>query len=190
MRDNKILRKAGLLAASGMMALALAAIPAAPGLDAGFLGLKSAQAKGNGNNGGNGGDRGNSGNAGNHGNSGNGNGFGSTMTTAGGQGITSTTVGHLKGNLNAYHASVMAFKNAADESMVGQLRSAITDPDIDPLLSREENQRNALEALSNQPVDEDVLEEVRSIVSDKVDAAAEVTVESEETEETDDLEEI
>ena len=52
MGAEKILRNTGLLAASGVVALALAMVPAAPGLDAGFLGLKAAQAKGNGGNGG------------------------------------------------------------------------------------------------------------------------------------------
>ncbi len=200
MGAEKILRNTGLLAASGVVALALAVLPVAPGLDAGFAGLKTAQAAGNG--GGNG--NGNSGNAGSNGNGhgggvasaganslGNGHGKpdGAGVTTAGGQGINATTVGHLKGNLNAYHASVMAFKNAAPNSMVGQISAAITDNQSG---TEEENlaaQKAALAELSNQPVDEDVLDAVHDIVSDKVEAAAEVTVETDESEETNELDE-
>ncbi len=192
MCTRKILRNTGLLAASGVVALALAMVPAAPGLDAGFLGLKAAQAKGNGGHGnGHGG-----GNANGHGKGANvssdsedahgkttgghakgkGNGHSTGATTVGGQGITATTVGELRGNLNAYHASVMAFKNAAPNSMVGQIKAAITGNEL------EVDQKNALQALSNQPVDDDVLDAVRGIVSEKVDAAAEATVETEESE--------
>ncbi len=194
MRTKKILRNTGLLAASGVVALALAMVPAAPGLDAGFFGLKAAQAKGNGGNGNGGGNGG--GNANGHGKGANvssdsedahgkttgghakgkGNGHSTGATTVGGQGITATTVGELRGNLNAYHASVMAFKNAAPNSMVGQIKAAITEKTL------EVGQKDALQALSNQPVDEDVLDAVRGIVSEKVDAAAAATVETEESE--------
>ena len=205
MGAEKIPRNTGLLAATGLVALALAVLPVAPGLDAGFAGLKTVQAAGNGggNGDGNGNGNGNSGNAGNgngHGggvasggagshDNGHGKPDGTGVTTAGGQGINATTVGHLKGNLNAYHASVMAFKNAAPNSMVGQISAAITDNQSG---TEEENlaaQKAALAELSNQPVDEDVLDAVHDIVSDKVEAAAEVTVETDESEETNELDE-
>ncbi len=143
MRTKKILRNTGLLAASGVVALALAAVPAAPGLDAGFLGLKAAQAKGNGGNG----------NAGGHGNA-NGHGTGADVSGATLDAHGKSTGGHAKGKdnghstglstegshlgaeshgltassmegLNASHASIQGFANANETSMVGQIGLAV-----------------------------------------------------------------
>ncbi len=139
MHTEKILRKAGLLAASGVVALALAALPVAPGLDAGSVDLKAAQAKGNG--GGNGGGNGNAGgngngNGGGHGNAGGtasagagnqGNGHGNGVSTdshglgAEGHGVTASA---MQG-LNASHASIQGFANANANSMVGQIGLAV-----------------------------------------------------------------
>ncbi len=147
MRTEKILRNTGLLAASGVVALALAAVPAAPGLDAGFLGLKAAQAKGNGGSG-----NGN-GNAGGHGNA-NGHGKGADVSGATLDAHGKSTGGHAKGKgnghstglsaegshlgaenhgltasamagLNASHASIQGFAHANETSMVGQIGLAV-----------------------------------------------------------------
>ncbi len=141
MRSEKILRKTGLLAASGVVALALAAVPAAPGLDAGLLGLKAAQAKGNG------------GNGGGHGNA-NGHGKGAGVSGATLDAHGKSTGGHAKGKgnghstglsaegshlgaeshgltasamagLNAAHASFQGFAHANETSMVGQIGLAV-----------------------------------------------------------------
>ncbi len=143
MRTKKILRNTGLLAATGVVALALAAVPAAPGLDASFLGLKAAQAKGNGGNGGG------NGNANGHGKGaevsgvtldahgkstgghakGKGNGHGTGLSAEGSHLDAEThglTAASLEG-LNAGHASIQGFAHASDNSMVGAIRSAIQD---------------------------------------------------------------
>jgi len=145
MRTKKILRNTGLLAASGVVALALAMVPAAPGLDAGFLGLKAAQAKGNGGNGNGGGNGG--GNA-------NGHGKGANVSSDSEDAHGKTTGGHAKGKgnghstglstegshlgaeshgltasamagLNASHASIQGFAHANETSMVGQIGLAV-----------------------------------------------------------------
>ncbi len=147
MRTKKILRNTGLLAASGVVALALAAVPAAPGLDAGFLGLKAAQAKGNGGSGNGNGNAGGNGNANGHGKGadvsgatldahgkstgghakGKGNGHSTGLSTEGSHlgaenhGLTASAMA----GLNASHASIQGFAHASDNSMVGQIGLAV-----------------------------------------------------------------
>ncbi len=196
MCDDRKVRKAGLTAAASLLTLALVALPAAPSLDGVSLDGTAAYAKGGGaggngggNAGGKGGGKGGSASAGastdSHGKGhtgtgpGHGKSHGSGAPSTSGHGVTSTTMGQLRGNLNAYHASVSAFQHAADTSMVGRIRAAITDP----LNDTPQKQEDALEALSNQPVDEDVLSEVRDIVSEKVDAA--ITASEAESESSD-----
>jgi hypothetical protein len=181
MGAEKILRNTGLLAASGVVALALAALPAAPGLDAGFLDLKAAQAKGNGGNG-NGGGNGNSGNAGGHGNAGGqGNGQGNGVSVenndlnAQSQGLTASS---LEG-LNAAHASVQGFANASEDSMVGAIRSAIQDAygdvfevevEEDGLISTiEPDEVDEAVLTSILGIDGEALEAMKGLVDDKVD---------------------
>lgn len=185
--DRKV-RKLHLMMVASVLTLALVALPAEPSLDGVSLDGTAAYAKGGGGNGGGsaggngggnaggkGGGKGGSASAGasidSHGKGHTGTGLGhgksheSGAPSTSGHGVTSTTMGQLRGNLNAYHASVSAFQHAADTSMVGRIRAAITD------FAEVDDQEAALEALSNQPVDEDVLSEVRDIVSEKVDAA-------------------
>ncbi len=143
MRAKNTLRNAGLLAASSVVALALAALPVAPGLDAGFAGLKAAQAKGNGGNG-NGGGKGNANghskgadvsgatldahdkNTGGHA-KGKGNGHSTGLSAEDSELDAEThglTTSSMKG-LNAAHASIQGFAHANDDSMVGAIRSAV-----------------------------------------------------------------
>ncbi len=179
MGAEKILRNTGLLAATGVLALALAAVPVAPGLDAGFASLKTAQAKGNENGGGNG----NSGNAGNGG--------ASASAGAGGQGsggistegshefanAKGMTASSLKG-LNAGHASINAFANASDDSMVGAIRTAIlgafTDEAEDPedgLISTDNPDEVPVVTLVLDPIidDEDIAAALKYLVDDKIE---------------------
>ncbi len=197
MRAKQILRNTGLLAASGVVALALAMVPAAPGLDAGLLGLKAAQAKGNGGNG----------NGGGHGNA-NGHGKGADVSGATLDAHGKSTGGHAKGKgnghnqglstegfhldaethglttssmkgLNAAHASIQGFAHASDNSMVGAIRSAVQDAytgaaedgtisTIEP----DDVDDDLLEAALQGILDDeeaDVVDAVKGLVDDKVE---------------------
>ena len=218
MRTRKILRNTGLLAASGLMALALAALPVAPDLDAGFLGLKAAQAKG-GNGNGNGGGNGNG--------NGNGNGKGADVSDAPLDAHGKNTGGHAKakGNghndgvsteddglgaeshgltasslegLNAGNASIQGFAHASDDSMVGQIRSAIQDAyddevgveglEDDGMISTiGPNEVDDEELAGILGIDEDALEAVKGLVDDKVEVPGEEPAATEETEETEEI---
>ena len=131
MPAEEVLRITGLRGAACVVALVLAAAPAAPGLDAGYLGLKSAQAKNNGksngagNNGVDGGDvHGKS--AGGHAKAG-GKGHNQGLSTeefhldAENHGLTAAAMK----DLNAGHASIQGFAHASDTSKVGQIRLAV-----------------------------------------------------------------
>ncbi len=192
MHTEKILRKAGLLAASGVVALALAALPVAPGLDAGSVDLKAAQAKGNGNGNGNGGGSANGGGNGNSGNAGNGggtasagagnqgNGHGNGVSTendgldAQSHGLTASS---LEG-LNAGHASIQGFANANETSMVGQIGLAVQAAFEDELEGVEEDglistvdpdEVNAGTLAANLEIDEDVAISLKGLVDDKIE---------------------
>ncbi len=190
MRTKKILRNTGLLAASGVVALALAAVPAAPGLDAGFLGLKAAQAKGNGGNG----------NAGGHGNA-NGHGKGADVSGATLDAHGKSTGGHAKGKgnghgtglsaegshlgaeshgltassmagLNAAHASFQGFANANETSMVGQIGLAV-EAAFDAVGSVDKDTNTFIGAKDDpefNEIDDDTLAGILGIDEDVIDA--------------------
>ncbi len=192
--DRKV-RKLHSMVVASVFTLALVALPAAPSLDGVSLDGKAAYAKG-GKGGGNAGGRGGKGGKGGKGGAslgvltgshdkghtgtglGHGKSLGSSAPSTSGHGVTSTTMGELKGNLNAYHASVSAFQHAADTSMVGRIRAAITENLSGTEAEISLAQKAALEALSNQPVNPEVLNEVHGIVSGKV-AEAEALGEAE-----------
>ena len=174
MRTKKILRNTGLLAASGVVALALAMVSAAPGPDAGFLGLKAAQAKGNG------------GNGGGHGNA-NGHGKGAGVSGATLDAHGKSTGGHAKGKgnghgtglsaegshlgaeshgltasamagLNASHASIQGFAHANETSMVGQIGLAV-EAAFDVAGSVDIDANTSIGTLDPDEVDDPTLEE-------------------------------
>ncbi len=199
MRTKKILRNTGLLAASGVVALALAMVPAAPGLDAGFFGLKAAQAKGNGGNGG-----------GNGGGNANGHGKGANASSDSEDAHGKTTGGHAKGKgnghstglstegshlgaeshgltasamagLNASHASIQGFAHANETSMVGQIGLAVeaaydgtaTEGTISTIDPDEVDDPTLEEALADilgvDELEDGVLDAVKGLVDDKVE---------------------
>ncbi len=199
MRTKKILRNTGLLAASGVVALVLAAVPAAPGLDAGFLGLKAAQAKGNGGHG-----------NGHGGGNANGHGKGANVSSDSEDAHGKTTGGHAKGKgnghstglstegshlgaeshgltasamagLNASHASMQGFAHANETSMVGQIGLAVeaaydgtavegTISTIDPDEVNDQTLEDELaDILGVGELDDDVVNAVKGLVDDKVE---------------------
>ena len=191
MRTEKVLRNLGLRAVTCLVALVLAAAPAAPGLDSGYLGLKSAQAKNNGK----------SNSAGNKGVDG-----GDAHGTSAGGHAKARGKGHNKGlsteefhldaenhgltassmkDLNAGHASIQGFAHASDTSKVGQIRLAVQgayaggakEETISTVDENEVVDVDFAKALAEimgvedpeaNPVSDDVLNAVKDLVDDKV----------------------
>ena len=191
MRAEKALRNFGLRATTCLVALVLAAAPAAPDLDSGYLGLKSAQAKNNGksngagNNGVDGGDA-HGKNAGGHAKA-RGKGHNKGLSTeefnldAENHGLTASSMK----DLNAGHASIQGFAHASDTSKVGQIRSAVQrayignskDGTISTVEDNEVDDVNFAQALAGimgvedpvtNPVSDDVLNTMKDLVDDKV----------------------
>ncbi len=201
MRAKKTLRNAGLLAATGLVALALTALPVATGLDAGFAGLKAAQAKGSGNGNGNAGGNGGGNGNGNGNGIGNGQGGGVASASANGHGKSVSTENHdlnaqshgltasSLGNLNAAHASETAMSHASINSVVGQIGAAVE------LAAEEERSLTAddLVGIANKDVDDDVVAAVNGLVDgkdvDRSETVAPATDDPEDPDDPDDPEE-
>ena len=191
MRAEKVLRNFGLRAATCLVALVLAAAPAAPDLDSGYLGLKSAQAKNNGksngagNNGVDGGDA-HGKNAGGHAKA-RGKGHNNGLSTdespldAENHGLTASSMK----DLNAGHASIQGFAHASDTSKVGQIRLAVQgaysgDAKVGTISTVNENEVHdvdfatalakimGVEGPETNSVSGDVLNTMKDLVDDKV----------------------